>query len=300
MSITVVAAVAAVAAILAFIALAYWRRWAWTGFVMVDGGTERRRTLWDWLGLFVIPLALAAIGFVLTTAQTERENRRDDRRAKLDRELADARAAADRARAADQAREEVLRAYLGQMSDLLLDRDLRRSPAGSATRTLAHTLTLSVLPRLDGRRKGVVLRFIDEAGLIRTGAPKIQLWGADLRNATLDHASLDRPALQRADLRNASFRSSLLYSASFASADLRGADFTGSILDSPVFFSACLSGVSFRGASLNGPDFDFAMGRDIDFGDEGYPAARMAKRAGTDRAAEDQHCTYQAAPSAVG
>jgi len=84
--------------VLVFILLAYWRRWTWTGFVTVEG---RPRTLWDWLGLFVIPLALAGVGFMLNAAQTERDNRRDDRRAEIDRTLADRRGAAERARAED-------------------------------------------------------------------------------------------------------------------------------------------------------------------------------------------------------
>ena len=200
-----VAAIAAGVAIVLVIALGYRRRWAWTGFIAVDG---RPRTLWDWLGLLVIPLALAALGFALSAAQTERDNRRDDRRAALDRTLADERAAADRARAVDQDREEILRIYLDQMSKLLLDRDLLQVRRGTEANTLAHTLTLSVLRRLDGERKGVVVRFLDEAGLIRGPNSKIVLWGADLRHVTLDRASLDRPALEHADLRHASFRSS--------------------------------------------------------------------------------------------
>ena len=300
MSSTVVAAVAVGVAIVLVIALGYRRRWAWTGFIAVDG---RPRTLWDWLGLLVIPLALAAIGFGLNAAQTERDNRRDDARAALDRTLAGERATADRARAVDQDREEVLRIYLDQMSDLLLDRNLLRARLDSEVRTLAHTLTLNVLRRLDGERKGVVVRFLDEAGLIHGRNPKISLWGADLRHAKLDGASLDQPDLERADLRHASFRSMVLYGPNFYSSDLRGADFTESILDNPVFSSSCLSNARFRGATLNRANFRFATGQGVDFADangRGRDAKRLARKAAVDRAEEDRWCARQIGSTLVG
>jgi hypothetical protein len=295
-STTVVAAVAAGVAIILVIALGYRRRWAWTGFIAGDG---RPRTLWDWLGLLVIPLALAALGFALSAAQTERDNRRDDARARLDRTLANERAAADRARGLDQDREEILRTYLGQMSGLLLDRDLGSARTGSEAKALAHTLTLSVLPRLDGERKGVVLRFLDEAGLIRGLNPKIRLWGADLRHVTLDGASLDRPALRRADLRHASFRRMVLYAPDFYSSDLRGADFTDSILDDPEFGRACLSDVSFRDANLNRPVFAGAAGHDVDFTDATGGESFRARGA-VERAEEDRFCVQQLGSTQVG
>ena len=296
MSLTVVAVVAAGVAIIVVIALGYRRRWAWTGFIAVDG---RPRTLWDWLGLLVIPLALAALGFALSAAQTERDNRRDDTRARLDRTLADERAAADRARAVDQDREEILRSYLDQMSGLLLDRNLAGARTGYEARALAHTLTLSVLPRLDGERKGVVLRFLDEAGLIRGLNPKIRLWGADLRHVALDGASLYRPALRRADLRHASFRRMVLYAPDFYSSDLRGADFSGGTLDDPDFSNACLSNVSFRDVTLNRPLFRGAAGHDLDFTDARGGESFRA-RPPVERAEEDRFCVRQLGSTMVG
>ena len=68
-------------------------------------------------------------------------------------------------------REDTLRAYLQQMSDLIGRRGLRspRSDA-NAEPTLARTLTLIALRRLDGARKGLVVQFLKEADLINTTA----------------------------------------------------------------------------------------------------------------------------------
>ena len=158
MSLTTAALVAAaVVVVAAFVALAYLRRWQWTGFATSsrgEGAADRStKTLWDWLELLIIPLALAAVGFALNAAQSGREQRREDERAERERAVA-----------AERVREDTLRAYLDQMSELLLERKLQRSNIGSEAQLLARTATLTTLRRLDGRRKGLVLQFLDEAG----------------------------------------------------------------------------------------------------------------------------------------
>ena len=51
----------------AFTLLAYRRGWQWTGFTAVasDEPEERSgKTLWDWMQLLIVPLALAAAAFL--------------------------------------------------------------------------------------------------------------------------------------------------------------------------------------------------------------------------------------------
>jgi len=68
-----VLACAAVLAAVAFIVAAYRRRWAWTGFVTARTADERSartsKSLWDWLQLLIVPLALALAAFALNAAQ---------------------------------------------------------------------------------------------------------------------------------------------------------------------------------------------------------------------------------------
>jgi hypothetical protein len=52
------------------------------------------------------------------------------------------------------------------MTDLVLDRGLATSSVDDEVRSVARTLTLTTLERLDGARKGAVLRFLYEADLI--------------------------------------------------------------------------------------------------------------------------------------
>lgn len=48
--------------------------------LIVLAGRRSGKTLWDGLELLIVPLALAAVGFAFSAAQSARDNRRDDRR----------------------------------------------------------------------------------------------------------------------------------------------------------------------------------------------------------------------------
>jgi hypothetical protein len=73
-------AVVAIAIFGVFVALAYRRRWQWTGLPAAgfsdNAVAQRPKTLWNWLELLGIPLALATLAFLLNDAQTQRELRR--------------------------------------------------------------------------------------------------------------------------------------------------------------------------------------------------------------------------------
>ncbi|HEV7804957.1 MAG TPA: pentapeptide repeat-containing protein [Solirubrobacteraceae bacterium] len=214
-----------VALAMVFVVLAYRRQWDWTGLTEVrrarggDEDVQPTKTLWDWLQLLVIPLALAGLAFVVNEAQTQREQRREDDRAKLKRAVS-----------TDAAHEDTLRAYLTQMSGLMLDRRLLRSKRLSDVQAVARTATLTAVRRLDGERRGLAIKFLDEARLLKRGAAKVNLAGADLRSADLRGANLSRDDLSEADLRSADLGDVNLFGAMLSRADLRGADLRGADL----------------------------------------------------------------------
>jgi hypothetical protein len=205
----------------AFVVMAYRRHWHWTGLpAMPDGGESGARhpykTLWDWMQLLIIPLGLAVVAFGLNLAQSSRDARREERAAVRERSLA-----------ADGAREEVLRAYVQQISDLMLARALARSPRDSEAHAVARTLTLTALRRLDGARKGAVVQFLSEADLIEPDKPDVDLTNGNLRNVVLRGAYIDSAELEATDMRGADLRGALIGKVNFALADLRKADFRG-------------------------------------------------------------------------
>jgi hypothetical protein len=113
-------------------------------------------TLRDWLQLLIVPFALVVIGIVLTMQQDARQQRIENQRAEAERELAERRA-----------QDEALQAYLDQMGNLLLEKDLRNSEQDGEVRTLARARTLTVLERLDPSRKTAVMQFLVEAKLVQ-------------------------------------------------------------------------------------------------------------------------------------
>jgi hypothetical protein len=85
-----------------------------------------------------------------------------------------------------RAQDSALTAYVDQMVQLLndTDRPLRQSQEGDEVRIL------TVLSRLDGGRKGSVVRFLYESGLITQDRRIVDLNGADLSEAWLSQANL--------------------------------------------------------------------------------------------------------------
>jgi uncharacterized protein YjbI with pentapeptide repeats len=294
MSWIAIIALAVVVLAVAFIVAAYLRNWPWAGLAAEPESKRPAKTVWDWLQLLVIPLCLAVAAYALNVAQTDRAQRSAERRAKIDQQLAAEQRAADRQLAAEQHRDDVLEAYLEQMSKLILDRNLNQSRPGAEVREVAQTLTVNVLESLDvhvlgsldvdGRRKGVVLHFLAEAGLIESGDPIVLLQDANLHGVEL-HGHLVRADLSNADLHDADFSGARLASLTMTSATLRGANFTHAKLthaqlaatdlthanfatariEDSVFVWACLSATRFSRASLERVRLDEAQGHDADF-----------------------------------
>jgi uncharacterized protein YjbI with pentapeptide repeats len=245
------AATVALGVFLAIIILGYAFELKWVG--VVDFKDTTYRTLWDWLELFIFPAALAIGAAWLNWAQRQREREAQEARRQREREAQVAQRerereaqVAQRERELDvenqRAQDEALQAYLDQMSQRLLDNDrpLRESEEGDEVRTLARARTLTVLARLDGQRKGNVVRFLYEAGLILKDRPIVVLQQSALREADLIVAYLIGADLSGADLRGADL----------SGADLTEADLSEAYLIKAHLRQAHLSRAEVRGAYL--------------------------------------------------
>jgi len=248
-------------AVIALIITGYW--FDWTGF---DGytqvttahtisgpsvGTVVRtevyqpgKTLWDWLnllGVLAIP-AVVGLGAAWYTAQQGKVSDREN---------------------TDNQRETALQAYIDKMSELLLEKNLRKSGDDDEVRKIARVRTLTVLPRLDGERKKSVLQFLYESGLIIKGQSIIDLNGADLKDADLLGAKLSGADLSGvylsganlfdANLSEANLRLAVLTAANLFRADLSGANLEKAFLDGGADLRlANLSGANLQEAKLKG------------------------------------------------
>jgi hypothetical protein len=142
---------------------------------------------------------------------------------------------------ANSAQQEALQAYLAKMSELLLDKHLleESNPYGAA-RVTARAQTLTVLERMNARRKRTVMLFLREARLINRHATSAggtdyyanyvslvgaDLSGVDLVNVRLNSATRQDPvSLSSVNLTGAKLSGADLSGADLRRADLRGAD----------------------------------------------------------------------------
>lgn len=236
----------------------------WLTYEAKNTGFETK-TLWDWMDLLLVPAALAVGLWWLNRSEKNNEQRI----------------------AADRLRESSLQAYFNTMTRLILEGvNETKSEGERLRRSVARTHTLSVLRNLDMVRKGIVLQFLFESGLI-TDTPFVDLRLADfskahlrefplqgviMRGVVLREANLERAKLSGAKLRYADLRWVNLQNADLSKAELQKVDaeygnFRGANLDGATLREAHLWHADLRGAVLRAADFQQATLSNADLRD---------------------------------
>jgi uncharacterized protein YjbI with pentapeptide repeats len=142
---------------------------------------------------------------------------------------------------------------------------LQEAKPGDVLSTVARARTLTVLGKLsDEERKGSVVLFLYEAGLISKDPPVLSLNGANLRGISLGRFPFLEVNLSEADLSEANLSSvilaganlqwSILRAADLSRANLSGADLDGAILERATLRGANLTYANLSGANLSGAD----------------------------------------------
>lgn len=216
---------------------------SWTGF--------NGKTLWDWMDLFIIPLVLSIGAFSLNYSERKSERQQAEERRKVEHKQTEERAKLEREIAIDRQREEALQTYIDRMSDLLI-KDKLRTTKNKEIRNVARTRTLSVLRGLDGKRKGLLIKFLYESQLISNRKTIIDLYDADLSEAYLIVSTLKNINLKGANLKKVDFSFAILDGADLSDTNLLEADFTRANLSNVDLTSAVLGGANFNKTNLNG------------------------------------------------
>lgn len=205
------------------------------------------KTFWDWMELLIIPAVLAISAFLFNRSERKSEQKI----------------------ASERFQEEVLQEYLDRMTELLLEKGLLTSEPESEVRVAARAQTLTTFRILDGKRKGVILKFLSDAKLIEKEAPKVFLEGsdiseADLVGATLYETALYKANMQRADLSHAllckswlvetDLREAILSEADLRSVNLSGANLSKAILHKALLVDAILIDADLTKANLSMAD----------------------------------------------
>jgi len=224
------------------------------------------KTFWDWLQLLIIPLVLAGGGYLFATWQHD----------------------TDQHRTLDQQQATILQTYIDNIQDLLLNHHLLKSKPNDDAAILARARTLTALQGLDPERKGDLVQFIYDAGLI--GFMSANNYPSDLYIERLqlgekvfctkckllkesEHNSiirLDKANLSGADLANANLKGADLIGANLANAKLSYADLGSANLELSFLRSANL-----KGAYLNGADLRSAYLKGADLTDADLSGANL-------------------------
>ena len=223
----------------------------------------------------------------------------------------------------NQQHQTTLNTYLDDMSDLVLNHMLATSGPNSAITAIAIARTATALRNLDGPSKGILVRFLWEAGLILGPNPILDLYEVDLDGAVLQDANLYQVYLSSLNLTGANFndarlegaylngsvliQSSLQYAdlacrsqnvctelsgaylmrADLTHADLTGANLTGADLDGANLTGAILTGADLHNAVYNTRPLKATNA-------QGEPVVDMPTRwpAGFDPKAAGASCNY--------
>src|SRR5215216_1917175 len=197
---TVIVAVAVTLGILIY--LGYGLQWTGFGPTPTNGSVHPSKTLWEWLSLLIVPTMLATGAFWLSQLQKQHEDR-----------IQQAEKKREETAAIQRAQDEALRAYLDQMSDLMVDKEMRKKPENPDLRRLAQARTLAILLGLDQDRKRRPLKLIYELSLIMKKEPILNLKNAGLDTADLSEITLHDACLREVDLRLANLSYTVLVGA---------------------------------------------------------------------------------------
>jgi hypothetical protein len=244
-----------------------WPRW--TGF--------RGKTVWDWLQLLVVPLALAGIGLFFTSTQ------------KYARQLEEARQRAQEAEI--QAQHSALQAYFDQMQHLILEEDLPGASAEDYVAAIARARTRTVLAQMDDHRRGRVVQFLYEASLLEKERPIINLSGVRLRGGNLSQLDLSEAYLGGADLSGADLSDVVLVDADLSGAELFGANINFAILRDADLSESYLVGTNLRAADLSGANLRDAILSEADLSSANLRDARGVTDEQLDQAASLEGAT---------
>lgn len=187
------------------------------------GGVESgfdAKTMWDWLDMLVVPISGVWLAGLFALAKARADRRSD----------------AARALAEERTQVETLSAYLECMQELITGQHLPSSAANGPGKAMARARTFAALRILNGTRKGILLRFLHEAGVLNGAAPHMELGLADLTDvdlvgAELQNVNLEGANLRGGDLNGANLRGARLQGCLLNDADLGFADLTDATVD---------------------------------------------------------------------
>jgi uncharacterized protein YjbI with pentapeptide repeats len=210
---------------------------SWTGFGKYDEENlgPRFKTLWDWLDLLIIPIAVGVCAWIFKEAEKDKSNKSE----------------------IERNQNETLDSFIKIMTELIINNNLANAKSTLETRIIARTRINLAFSNLSGSRKGQILQFLFESRLIDQ-TPQINLNGANLKNAILDGIVLSNAEIRGVYFNNATITESNLNGANFISSDFTNANLSKSLMQNTNLSYTNLTNGKMNNMNLTSVNFEGA------------------------------------------
>jgi len=205
----------------------------WTGFgeSEINIFMDPAKSLWDWMELLIIPVALGIAGWALNNAEKSNSYKKESERAQ----------------------NEIIDSFIKIFTQLILDKNLTKD-SDIQIKIIARTRIMFALNNIDRSRKRQILQFIYESGLI-FNKPTLNLNGANINNANLDEILLTNAEIRGAYFINTSMKKTNLEESIFIGCDFTNANFTNSKVKNLDLSYTNLTGVKLKNMDLTSVNF---------------------------------------------
>ena len=210
------------------------------------------------MNMLVVPIMLGSMALIYGSYDASRQNAIENQREEAQQSIENQRKEAQQAIEDNRINEDILQSYFDDISNLILGHGLnaenlegKEIDEFTEAQILARARTLSTLSVLDGKRNGLLLRFLIETNLfnlLQGERLAINLEEAILPEYDLSGASLNGSNLSEAVLVRTNFRQAYLLDVNFQGALLQQANFQGAALFRANFSEANITDAKFKGA----------------------------------------------------
>jgi uncharacterized protein YjbI with pentapeptide repeats len=176
-----------------------------------DAGSKKKTGRWDKAGVIFQGISAIAVPVSIAVLVVGVFQFKSQQKATADQAL-------------NQQRQATLANYLNDISALMLNYDLLNSKPRSPAVELAVARTDTAVRNLDGARKGMLIRYLWEAGLINASKPVVGLSKINLEDGVFRGTYLYKAYLATANLINANFYRTDAHGTILSWANLSGAD----------------------------------------------------------------------------
>ncbi|MGK7895300.1 MAG: pentapeptide repeat-containing protein [Xenococcus sp. (in: cyanobacteria)] len=179
-------------------------------------------SLWEWIKVSFGPTVLGLISVFLRQFLAEQDKKKKKQQAEIARKAQ----LQEKEITEDRLRHEKLKDYLDHMTGVLLRENTLDDETDELLKAVVRARTIVVLQELEGKRKGAVIRFLEDCNVIKF----LDLAKADLQEANLKGVNLSSTCFRKASFQGANLQDADLSNANLVDADLTNANLSGANL----------------------------------------------------------------------